>query len=162
MINPDDICRMILAIAACNKNVSNDKVAACAIGSVLRQYGKYLVSSKSQGDILISLAKLNSPEPTEMDHSIPINTLVKEILKLNATFLGDTTPCILALRVMIQDHIHTVKITKNEHKKLGSQPYNLKSSMPRNWCYDDDWQARYKAAGIEVIPQLPDSDIVGY
>jgi hypothetical protein len=63
---------------------------------------------------------------------------------------------------MIQDHIHTVKITKDEHKKLGSKPYKLKSSMPSNWCYDDDWQARYKDAGIKVLRQLPDGDIVGY
>lgn len=160
----DDICTVILTNAALSKNLKNPKIATQVISNLLRRKGHHLASAlKIKGEELISYKAHHSSEPREKDHSIPIKTITDEILKHNNIHKGYAPECKAALRVILQDHIRVVTITKSEHAYLASMKCGkLKSSMPTGWKFGDNWLARYEAANIIVCRKLPDGNIVSY
>ncbi len=71
------------------------------------------------------------------DHAVPFNYLQGELLEL-----ADVTPDTVSR--ILSKHCIVVLVTREENARLGNK-------MPRNWDGIDPL-ARYKATGIEIIP----------
>jgi hypothetical protein len=84
------------------------------------------------------------------DHAVPLKYLQDELLNLD-------NPTTSSLAEALNRHSVVVLITKNDDRCLNKAGY--RSKMPEGWDGVDQF-ARYKAVGIEVVPNTRSPKVV--
>ena len=147
------ICESISTKVRINRKLLRDTLDVCEglIRKVLNKNNKYDHSNLKYNASYISLEASNiksiktraeTLKLTHREHAIPLKILIEILEKKN-----DLT--VSSLYDFLEKNLISVLITKEECEKLDFGEFNLKSSMPENWDFNNKF-ARFEALNIEV------------